>query len=458
MYRYLVFGVGKFFINRKEKLRKSQIIGYLDNDSNKWGEKIDGYEITSPNLLQKYNGKYDYILIMSLAEEAMKKQLNALGVSEEKVITYDQFQRANEGTNCLIWYGERYNFQEKNIVLFSHASDLSGAPLALVYFARQLKKMGKRPIIVCQYNGLLSEAIKDEGIAMLITEDISVNNFVIGSLISNSELVVVNTLVLYKIIKELNGLTVPVLWWLHETELEYNKLVQRNIKPFELKSNIHPYGVGRVAQNEFFNFFGKKIESLLYALPDFYEESNITFAVIGLVTIRKGQDIYIKAVERLSQEIRQKARFLIIGDYNREEEEFCQRIFDKISIIPEIDYLGVLSRKEIESKMKEIDVIVMPSRKDPMPIALVEGFMNRKVCISSDATAVSDFIKDQVNGMIFQSENIEELANKMKKIIESPNIIKEIGLQGRKIYEQYFSEKKMQDNILNILERLYSNE
>lgn len=40
--RILIFGTGKYFLNRKNDIYKEQIVAFLDNDNNKQGKFFEG--------------------------------------------------------------------------------------------------------------------------------------------------------------------------------------------------------------------------------------------------------------------------------------------------------------------------------------------------------------------------------------------------------------------------------
>ncbi len=64
-----------------------------------------------------------------------------------------------------------------------------------------------------------------------------------------------------------------------------------------------------------------------YGIPDLallkkeYEKINnkIIFAIVGAVVIRKAQDVFIDAIEKLNQSELEKTEFYIIGAYGNDE-------------------------------------------------------------------------------------------------------------------------------------------
>ena len=88
--KVLVFGTGSLAVRNLNILKKMniydevEILGFLDNNSAKWGSKIDKYNIYSVNELQ--NIEYDYICIWSSYKSEIRKQLiETLNIEKNKI-------------------------------------------------------------------------------------------------------------------------------------------------------------------------------------------------------------------------------------------------------------------------------------------------------------------------------------------------------------------------------------
>lgn len=65
MRKVFIFGAGGTGQRVRELLEnRYEIIGYVDNDSTKWGKELNGIRIFSPPVLKE--GKYDYIVLGTL--------------------------------------------------------------------------------------------------------------------------------------------------------------------------------------------------------------------------------------------------------------------------------------------------------------------------------------------------------------------------------------------------------
>ena len=73
-----------------------------------------------------------------------------------------------------------------------------------------------------------------------------------------------------------------------------------------------------------------------------------------------------------------------------------------------------MDRQCINDVLRKADVMLCPSREDPMPTVCAEAMMHSVPCILSDATGTAAYVEDGISGLVFQSENAQELSEKMK--------------------------------------------
>ena len=103
---------------------------------------------------------------------------------------------------------------------------------------------------------------------------------------------------------------------------------------------------------------------------------------------------------------------------------------------------------------QKMDVLISPSRDDPMPVVMTEGLMLQKICLCSTNCGTADYIEDGKNGFVFQSENADELAEKIMYIVDNFENLDSVRLSGRKLYEKYFTPEVFEKNILRIMENI----
>ncbi|NMM61485.1 DUF268 domain-containing protein [Clostridium sp. P21] len=92
MKKVILFGLGSVYHKVKDNIdfSKAQIVSVCDSKSENGG-KFDGYDLISLNEILKI--EYDFVIISSSFYNEIEEVLKTLGVSEEKLISYCNYER-----------------------------------------------------------------------------------------------------------------------------------------------------------------------------------------------------------------------------------------------------------------------------------------------------------------------------------------------------------------------------
>jgi glycosyltransferase involved in cell wall biosynthesis len=114
--------------------------------------------------------------------------------------------------------------------------------------------------------------------------------------------------------------------------------------------------------------------------------------------------------------------------------------------------------KSGEQKLKcfsNADIFIFPPREpEGHPWSIVEAMAAGLPVISTDKGAITESVIDGVNGFIVNSASPEELAERIKLLIEGEALRKKMGEQGRNIYLQNFTEEKMVESLTEVFNRV----
>ena len=98
--------------------------------------------------------------------------------------------------------------------------------------------------------------------------------------------------------------------------------------------------------------------------------------------------------------------------------------------------------------LENSDVLVCPSRQDPMPTVVSEAMMHAIPCIVSDATGTAAYIHKGEDGLVFKTEDVQDLMEKIIWCVGNQDKLKRMGQSERKLYERYFSMKAFEDSFM----------
>ena len=208
----------------------------------------------------------------------------------------------------------------KRVLIFSHALSSTGAQNVLYQVCDVLRKNDFQVTVVSKSDGILRERFIEIGIPVIIIRDIYSKKKNIDELVAWSDMIFVNTLLLYDTVYELSNYNKKLIWWIHESgELDY---IQEDFELIEKKENVSIYSVSPLVRRMIWKKYSEKlkIESLLYGIPQYdtqvvktIRQEKMIFALIGWIGYIKGQDIFLSAVNQLSATIREQAEFWIVG-------------------------------------------------------------------------------------------------------------------------------------------------
>lgn len=467
--KFLLFGTGDYYERYKKWFSKTQVLALLDNSPEKQQAWLDGIPVVSPE--QGVQLPYDAIVILSFYVKTMKQQLLELGVAEEKIY---HFYGLHKLFSCkrfsglipydwpVQYYGEAECITKsscvgrKKILLLSHDLNLGGPSLALYRGAQVLIRQGFSVVFASMIDGPLREKLVSEGIPVVVDYSLQVRTMEEISWIGSFSFLVCNTINFHVFLSK-RDTRIPVLWWLHDSEFFYDGVDKELLCDLNCE-NMRFAAVGPVPERAIKKFLPHvPVTNLLYGVEaerceerqEYKQERPVCFVTIGYIEARKGQDVLIKAVKRLPETLQRQAVFYLVG---QNSSLMAKKLKEEIKGLPQVIMTGVLGREEIHRILNQAEAFICPSREDPMPTVAAEAMMHRVPCIISSAAGTSAYLQEKVNGMIFPSEDVGELSEKLRWSIEHREELGRMGVEAKKIFENYFSMDVFEKNFLELVE------
>lgn len=471
---YIVFGVVLLSVKKFQEKAESRIFGvkigtrFLSKEISRERRKSRKYKILSllpiPGLhstfKEKYKKhKYRYRLLKS---KIYSKEDNVGGVCDERN-KIQNYNGINENTFELVKYIK--SLGKKTIFLVSHEASNTGAPHALLNLGKVLREENYIPVFFSPIDGDMRKEcdlanipfIVDDGVYLF--NDFASSKEMLCRLAEMFDLVIVNSAANSYVLNTLRSVNVKKIWWLHEGSFYFDNHAPSKDFFYQLCRSVDKVlCVGNYALSITNRYVGKDIaESFVYGVNDetnkfiSHDKINdkITFAIPGTVDPRKSQDVFIQAVLMLPKEIIEMANWLVIG--NESNSEFVKGIKQTAHGVDSIKFMGNLPHDEFIKKINQSDVVVLPSRDDPMPIVLTEALMLSKTIICSNCTGTSEFISHGENGFVVEVDDAEGLSEIFKELILDRDKLLKIGTKGRRIYDDNFRMNIFRDNIMRIM-------
>ena len=100
------------------------------------------------------------------------------------------------------------------------------------------------------------------------------------------------------------------------------------------------------------------------------------------------------------------------------------------------------------------DLVVLPSRVEPLGYTMIEAGYFNKPFIGSRTGGIAEFIDDGVNGFLFEPGNADDLAEKIRFVIKNPEKAKSAAEELHNKVKKYCNCEEYFEKLTNIYNEL----
>jgi glycosyltransferase involved in cell wall biosynthesis len=334
-----------------------------------------------------------------------------------------------------------------DLLFVSHDLSLSGAPMMLLHAAAWCKRHGMFVVVMAPEDGPLRDKFEAEGIPLIIDPLVEMEHESFAAFARHFDCVVANTIRSGAVVRALKGENIPVVWWLHEPGSVGEHYLREQPK---LRAAM-PLADLLLAPSEqtagvYRSHTDSPVKCLRNAIPDVRakleprEEGSrpLRFLLLASVEPRKGQDIFVKALAQLPRELQETAHFEIAG--RTLDPDFWPTVEPIANGIKNLSVTGALSHAEAIEKLSAADVIVAPSRDEAMPtVTILEAMSLSKAIVTTTVGGALEVFTEGENALLVRPEAPDALAGAIRRLIEDPSLVRELGDKARRTFETSFT-------------------
>ncbi len=182
----------------------------------------------------------------------------------------------------------------------------------------------------------------------------------------------------------------------------------------------------------------KKIDIVPNGIPDEFfsfkkrEEKKGKILFFGRVDPIKNIETLLKALSSFEG----KYELEIAGPGDKDYIMSLKELADNLGI--RAKFTGPIY--DIKDKIRKIDsaeIFILPSKREAMPISLIEAMSREKIVISSDSEGGKEIIEDGKNGLLFRRGDSDNLREKIELCFEDKSRIKRIRANAKKSVNKY---------------------
>ncbi|AQG81394.1 glycosyltransferase family 4 protein [Spirosoma montaniterrae] len=162
---------------------------------------------------------------------------------------------------------------------------------------------------------------------------------------------------------------------------------------------------------------------------------------VGRLQAEKGILLLLKAIPKLPTSIRVK----IIGE---------GPLVPEVMALAEnynVDYLGKLPLTDTYEVIGKAQALVIPSVwYEPFGRVVVEAYAKGTAVIGSRMGGIPELIDDEITGYIFENDSVEDLVEKIHRVLSNKDMAIQMGLRGRAKYLNEFTPESNYEQLMAI--------
>ncbi len=162
----------------------------------------------------------------------------------------------------------------------------------------------------------------------------------------------------------------------------------------------------------------------------------LRIGMLGRLSSEKNHDLFLRAARKLIDR-GTEAEFRIAG--TGPERAAIQKRIDQWGLNGYVNLSGYVDSSDF---MRDIDVLVLCSRMENLPYVILEAMRASRPVVATRVGGIPDLVEDGITGYLVAPYHADQLADRIEKISNDPDLAYGMGLAGRKKLECEFSRER----------------
>jgi glycosyltransferase involved in cell wall biosynthesis len=155
---------------------------------------------------------------------------------------------------------------------------------------------------------------------------------------------------------------------------------------------------------------------------------------LGRLSAEKGYDVAVRALAELPG-----ATLVIVGD--GPERAALTELAQELGVADRLQIVGWTD--EPRRYLSGFDAFVLSSRVEGFPLAPLEAMLAGLPVVAADVGSVGEAVLDGETGFLFPAEDAGALAERLRPVLDGPELSSRLGRRGREIALEQFTSQAM---------------
>jgi glycosyltransferase involved in cell wall biosynthesis len=170
--------------------------------------------------------------------------------------------------------------------------------------------------------------------------------------------------------------------------------------------------------------------------------------IIGNVCKRKGLVHLVESLPALRLGF-PEVRVLVGGIEDSPYAELARQTARKLGVADRLIWAD--QRRDIDRLYSSLDLLVVPSLEEQIPIAMLEAMACGLPIVATDVGGIPECITDGVEGLLVPPANPASLALAISKLLENGQLREQLAQAGRRRIAEQFSRERNTQRVADVL-------
>lgn len=180
------------------------------------------------------------------------------------------------------------------------------------------------------------------------------------------------------------------------------------------------------------------------------QDHDLVIGTIGRLSSQKAHCYLLKAMKKIVDNGGKNIKCVIAGDGKL--KSILLKQCNNLNLQRTVFFLGY--RKDIINIMERIDIFVLTSIDEGLPMVLLEAMALKKPIISTPVGAIKNVISHNTSGLLYNTGDIQMLSKNIIELTNNRAEMKRLGLNAFKKFNKEYSSRMMCEKYLKIYNSL----
>jgi glycosyltransferase involved in cell wall biosynthesis len=123
----------------------------------------------------------------------------------------------------------------------------------------------------------------------------------------------------------------------------------------------------------------------------------------------------------------------------------------------QIKFHGWVKQNDTLKLIEAADILVLASKQESLPMVIAESMAAGKAIVASNIGGVSEMVQQNVNGLLFEPNQVSALSNCLEQLYNNNNKIQQFSVVSNKIASTMFHCNEVAKQTISFYQKVLSN-